>query len=52
MLQCYTTRQRERRLRAYLDGELPAIERAALGAHVASCAACRGRLREQRALAT
>lgn len=41
----------EGRLRAYLDGELPALERAALGAHIASCAACQGRQAELRAQA-
>jgi len=41
----------EGQLRAYLDGELPALERAALGAHIASCPSCRGTLETQRALA-
>ena len=38
-------------LRAYLDGELPPPERAALGAHLAGCAACQEQLNRQRALA-
>jgi hypothetical protein len=38
-------------LRAYLDGELPPIERAAVGAHLAGCAACQARLATQRAVA-
>ena len=37
-------------LHAYLDGELPSTERAALEAHLAGCAACRGNLIEARAL--
>ena len=37
-------------LHAYLDGELPPVERARLEAHVAECAACRTRLDEERAL--
>lgn len=37
-------------LHAYLDGELPPAERAALEAHVAECPACRARLTEERAL--
>jgi hypothetical protein len=37
-------------LHAYLDGELLPVERAGLEAHVAECAACRGRLEEERAL--
>jgi len=37
-------------LHAYLDGELPPVERARLEAHVAECAACRTRLEEERAL--
>jgi Putative zinc-finger len=41
----------EGQLRAYLDGELPALERAAVGAHIGSCAACRHTLETQRALA-
>jgi len=41
----------EGRLRAYLDGDLPALERATVGAHIASCASCRAILKEQRALA-
>jgi hypothetical protein len=39
------------RLRAYLDGELPALERAAVGAHIAGCPSCRAELDNQRALA-
>jgi hypothetical protein len=34
----------EGQLRAYLDGELPAIERAALGAHIGECQRCRAAL--------
>jgi anti-sigma factor RsiW len=41
----------EGRLRAYLDGELPAMECGAVGAHIAGCAACQGQLERQRALA-
>ncbi len=37
-------------LHAYLDGELLPVERARVEAHVAECAACRGRLEEERAL--
>lgn len=37
-------------LHAYLDGELPPVERARLEAHVAECAACRTRLEQERAL--
>lgn len=37
-------------LHAYLDGELPSTERAALEAHLAGCAACRGNLIEERSL--
>src|SRR6185295_2080303 len=37
-------------LHAYLDGELAPVERARFEAHVAECAACRGRLEEERAL--
>jgi anti-sigma factor RsiW len=37
-------------LHAYLDGELPSAERAAVEAHVAECATCRASLVEQRAL--
>jgi hypothetical protein len=37
-------------LHAYLDGELPSVERARLEAHVAECPACRTRLDEERAL--
>jgi anti-sigma factor RsiW len=44
MSMCYD----QGRLRAYLDGELPAIEHAAIRAHVAVCQACQVRLAEQR----
>ncbi|HEV8381340.1 MAG TPA: zf-HC2 domain-containing protein [Gemmatimonadales bacterium] len=37
-------------LHAYLDGELPSAERAALEAHLAQCATCRASLAEERAL--
>jgi hypothetical protein len=37
-------------LHAYLDGELPSSERAAVEAHLAECAACRVTLGEARAL--
>jgi len=37
-------------LHAYLDGELPSGERAALEAHLAGCATCRANLTEERAL--
>ena len=37
-------------LNAYLDGELPAAERAALEAHIAVCSACRHQLADERAL--
>lgn len=37
-------------LHAYLDGELPSTERAALEAHLAQCATCRATLTEERAL--
>jgi hypothetical protein len=37
-------------LHAYLDGELPPVERARLEAHVAECPACRTQLEEERAL--
>jgi hypothetical protein len=37
-------------LHAYLDGELPSTERAAVEAHLAGCAACRGNLTEERSL--
>lgn len=37
-------------LHAYLDGELPPVERTRLEAHVAECPACRTRLEEERAL--
>src|SRR5436853_2682209 len=47
MTNCYDQGQ----LRAYLDGELPPLERAALGAHLAGCAACQGQLAHQRGLA-
>ncbi len=47
MKNCYD----EGRLRAYLDGELPLLERAALAAHLAGCAACQAQLSRQRAQA-
>jgi predicted anti-sigma-YlaC factor YlaD len=37
-------------LHAYLDGELPSAERAALERHLATCATCRDLLTEERAL--
>src|SRR4051812_9547251 len=37
-------------LHAYLDGELPPTERAALEAHLAQCETCRAQLVEERAL--
>jgi len=37
-------------LHAYLDGELPSVERAALEAHLADCATCRENLTDERAL--
>jgi len=37
-------------LHAYLDGELPPVERARLEVHVAECPVCRTRLEEERAL--
>jgi len=37
-------------LHAYLDGELPSTERAALEAHLAGCATCRENLSEERSL--
>jgi hypothetical protein len=37
-------------LHAYLDGELPSGERAALESHLAQCASCRAQLAEERAL--
>jgi len=37
-------------LHAYLDGELPSSERAALEAHLAQCTTCRATLAEERAL--
>jgi len=37
-------------LHAYLDGELPSAERAALEAHLAGCATCRANLTEERTL--
>ncbi|HEX4561405.1 MAG TPA: zf-HC2 domain-containing protein, partial [Gemmatimonadales bacterium] len=37
-------------LHAYLDGELPAVERTLLEAHLAECATCRERLAEERGL--
>jgi hypothetical protein len=48
MTNCYD----EGRLRAYLDGELPALERAAVEVHLASCMACQDQLGRQRALVT
>jgi hypothetical protein len=44
MINCYD----EGQLRAYLDGELPPPERAALSTHLAGCAACQGQLERQR----
>jgi hypothetical protein len=38
-------------IHAYIDGELPALERAAFDAHIEECATCRARLGEERALA-
>jgi len=46
MTNCYD----EGQLRAYLDGELPPLERTALGSHLAGCVACREQLGRQRAL--
>lgn len=46
-MQCYD----EGALRAYLDDALPAVERAAIDTHLPSCADCRARLAQQRALA-
>src|SRR5258706_7471875 len=37
-------------LHAYLDGELPPVERTALETHLADCAMCRATLTEERAL--
>ena len=37
-------------LHAYLDGELPSVERAGLEAHLAQCSACQTLLSEERAL--
>ena len=37
-------------LHAYLDGELPSVERAAVDRHIAECATCRASLAEERAL--
>jgi hypothetical protein len=37
-------------LHAYLDGELPSAERAALEAHLAGCATCRANLTDERTL--
>src|SRR6266702_7658635 len=37
-------------LHAYLDGELPTVERAAVERHIAECATCRANLAEERAL--
>ena len=34
-------------LHAYLDGELPSVERTALEAHLADCATCRANLAEE-----
>jgi anti-sigma factor RsiW len=42
--------ERSRQLSAYHDGELPVAERAALEAHVAECAVCRGELAQLGAL--
>ena len=47
MTNCYD----EGHVRAYLDGELPPLERAALGAHLVDCATCQDKLGRQRALA-
>src|SRR5215510_6153377 len=47
IMNCYD----EGRLRAYLDGELPPLESAALGAHLAACLDCQAQLSRQRALA-
>jgi anti-sigma factor RsiW len=47
MTNCYD----QGHLRAYLDGELPPLERAALGAHLAGCVACQDQLGRQRDLA-
>ena len=47
MTNCYD----EGRLRSYLDGELPPLERAELRAHLAGCTACRDQLGRQRTLA-
>jgi len=47
MTNCYD----EGQLRAYLDGELSPLDRAALGAHLASCAECQSQVSRQRALA-
>ena len=46
-MRCYD----EGALRAYLDETLPALERAAVGVHLSSCADCRTRLAQQQALA-
>lgn len=37
-------------LHAYLDGELPPVERERVDAHLRACPACQGRLEEERAL--
>jgi hypothetical protein len=47
MTNCYD----EGQLRAYLDGELPPAERAALSTHMAGCSACQGQLDRQRLVA-
>lgn len=41
----------EGQLRAYLDGELPALQRAAIGTHIASCEICKQRLASQQSAA-
>ncbi|HET9221396.1 MAG TPA: zf-HC2 domain-containing protein, partial [Roseiflexaceae bacterium] len=46
-MRCYD----EGALRAYLDDSLPAVEHAAIGAHLSGCAACRARLSQQHTLA-
>src|SRR5436853_2079613 len=45
MTRCYD----DGSLRAYLDDALPAMERAAVAAHLATCAGCRSRFAEQHA---
>jgi hypothetical protein len=47
MTNCYD----EGRLRAYLDGELPPSERAALAVHLSGCADCQGQIDRLRVLA-